>query len=60
MSKFLIQVAGTFIGIFIGLGVVKLMGHVIGNPTPKYNCSMASFHPDIPTDVKRKCREVQA
>lgn len=25
-----------------------------------YDCSMASFHPDVPKDVKQKCREVRA
>lgn len=25
-----------------------------------YNCSMASWHPDVPKDVKQKCREVRA
>lgn len=24
------------------------------------DCSMASFHPDVPKDVKQKCREVRA
>lgn len=25
-----------------------------------YDCSMAAFHPDMPKDVKQKCREVRA
>lgn len=24
-----------------------------------FDCSMVSFHPDIPKDVKQKCREVK-
>lgn len=30
------------------------------SPKPqKYDCSMASWHPDIPKEVKQKCREMK-
>jgi hypothetical protein len=30
------------------------------SPKPiKYDCSLASFHPDVPVDVRKECRKVR-
>lgn len=50
--------------ILMGLLLAWFWGMVLwavvawARPSGKYDCSMASFHPDMPIEVKRKCREV--
>lgn len=41
-------------------GMVLYAVWVFAAPKPvKYDCSLASFHPDIPTDVRKECRKVR-
>lgn len=40
-------------------GVLMAVWHFAKPATIKYDCSLASFHPDIPTDVRKECRKVR-
>ena len=39
--------------------VIAIVLHV-ARPRPiKYDCTLAAFHPDVPTDVRKECRKVR-
>lgn len=54
-SKWAYLVLGIFLTLFWSI-VLTGGFHWLGLKKPiKYDCSMASFHPDIPETVKAKC-----
>lgn len=40
--------------------MLALTSYIAFNPAPaRYDCSLASFHPDYPAKVRNQCREVR-
>ena len=50
-----------FLGFVLGILFIIGLSFILPQPEGRYyDCGMAEWHPDIPTDVREECRKLRS